>query len=269
MAVRGALAADLVQRAPLDRLPAIADEGPIELGTGEVDLWWCPYEKIDSEDLLARWEDWITDVERERKQRFKFPQHRKQFLATRALCRWALSRYAPVQPQTWRFGEGEHGKPFIRHPAAQRGVSFNLSNTMGMVVCAVSTHHRQLGVDVEAMDRRTEPLAIADRFFSDSEVRALHSLPSEQRRERFFSYWTLKESYIKARGMGLALPLGHFGFELDARSPISIAFSPELDDDPARWQFALLRHEDYLVAVGVDTGGEPLQLRAVRCLPGA
>jgi 4'-phosphopantetheinyl transferase len=49
----------------------------------------------------------------------------------------------------------------------------------------------------------------------------------------------LKESYIKARGMGLALPLGDFAFQLG--KPLTIAFTGEIVDDPASWRFEQLR----------------------------
>ena len=53
----------------------------------------------------------------------------------------------------------------------------------------------------------------------------------------FFDYWTLKEAYIKARGFGLALPLGDFAFKLNPPHAPEIAFEPALEDDPATWQF--------------------------------
>src|SRR5690606_33310169 len=98
---------------------------------------------------------------------------------------------------------------------------FNLSHTDGLIACAVS-RGREVGVDVEWLDRRGGDIDVADRFFSRYEVQALYAQPPERRRDRFFRYWTLKESYIKARGMGLALPLDRFSFELDRGGAITI-----------------------------------------------
>ena len=55
--------------------------------------------------------------------------------------------------------------------------------------------------------------------------------------DRFFLYWTLKESYIKARGMGLAIPLDAFAFTLHEAAAPTIAFMDGFDDRPERWQF--------------------------------
>ena len=94
-----------------------------------------------------------------------------------------------------------------------------------------------VGVDVETVARKTDTAAVADRFFADPEVAALRALPAEAQHKRFFEYWTLKESYIKARGMGLAIPLGDFWFTLEAGAAPRIDFAPRLLDDPARWAF--------------------------------
>jgi 4'-phosphopantetheinyl transferase len=111
-----------------------------------------------------------------------------------------------------------------------------------MVVCLVA-RQREVGVDVEDRERRGRLLDVADRYFSPTEVRALRALPAEERLERFFVYWTLKESYIKARGMGLAIPLSQFSFHVDEPTRgIYISFDPRLDDDPLRWQFTMMSH---------------------------
>jgi 4'-phosphopantetheinyl transferase len=131
----------------------------------------------------------------------------------------------------------------------------------------VSVAHEPVGVDVERMDRRTETVRLAERYFAPSEVRALRALPAAEQPRRFFAYWTLKESYIKARGLGLALPLDQFAFHLDDEA-IRIAFDPRLVDNPARWRFALLDAPPcYTLTVGVDTGGAPLSLRAAPVVP--
>jgi 4'-phosphopantetheinyl transferase len=54
---------------------------------------------------------------------------------------------------------------------------------------------------------------------------------------RFFQYWTLKESYIKARGLGLAIPLDQFSFHFRAERHVTLATSPSLQDPADRWRF--------------------------------
>jgi 4'-phosphopantetheinyl transferase len=145
---------------------------------------------------------------------------------------------------------------------------FNLTNTRGLVVCAVSRVYENVGVDAESLEHAGETVAIADRFFSPRETRALRALPPPRQRERFFRYWTLKESYIKARGLGLALPLEQFSFLLDEGPAIGIAFDPALGDDETRWRFGqFYASPSHLVAVGVDTGSEPLVLTAASYVP--
>src|SRR6185503_2215825 len=145
---------------------------------------------------------------------------------------------------------------------------FNLSNTEGLIACLVADD-REIGVDVEDLERRGETVAIADRFFSPLEVAALRAVPEERQRARFFDYWTLKEAYIKARGMGLAIPLDHFSFVIEPGAPIGIAFDPRLPDDPSTWQFAQLRPTArHVISVAVRRAGEPdLRLVVRRTIP--
>jgi 4'-phosphopantetheinyl transferase len=119
------------------------------------------------------------------------------------------------------------------------------------------------------MARERPTLEIAADFFAPREVLALLKAPSAEQCERFFDYWTLKEAYIKARGMGLAIPLDQFWFTLDASAPVRIAFAPELDDDPASWQFARLRPSArHRVAVAVRRGlGADLALTVRAVVP--
>jgi 4'-phosphopantetheinyl transferase len=251
---------------PVQRLPPIVPEETLASAVGRVDLWCFFYEGISDPSLLAAYDGLMTPDERARHRRYLFEKDRLLFLATRALVRTALSRYSAVEPAAWRFAEGERGRPYLIGPKTD--LHFNLSNTRGLVVCAVSARYERVGADTEPLDRPGETVAIAEHYFSRREVAALTGQPAARQRERFFAYWTLKESYIKARGLGLAIPLDQFSFLLDEGPEIGIAFDPRLADDPARWRFALLsagpRH---LVAVGADTGGAPLSLRGACFVP--
>ena len=79
---------------------------------------------------------------------------------------------------------------------------------------------------------------MARRYFAPAEVAALERWPAEQQKQRFLQFWTLKEAYIKARGMGLSIPLADFAFALSPRRPPTICFAEGCPDDPSRWQFA-------------------------------
>ena len=98
-------------------------------------------------------------------------------------------------------------------------------------------------------------LAIADCFFAPSEVDALRALPEADQPRRFLEYWTLKESYIKARGAGLSLPLDQFAFDVTAPGRPAIRFADGFDDDPHSWQFdRLFVGSEHLVAVATRRG---------------
>jgi len=209
---------------------------------------------------LPRYLAQLTEEERSRHARMRPDPRGDEFLVGRALARKALAELAPGVAAV--FTAGSHG----RLEVAEAGISFNLSHADGLVVCAVADS--VVGVDVEKVDpSRTEP-AIWENYFAPPEVAALAALPEERRCERFFRYWTLKEAYIKARGLGLSIPLREFWFEVAASAPIRIAFAASLDDDPGRWQFAQQAlGPDHLLAVAVATA-EPVTLVIHRGLPG-
>ena len=142
--------------------------------------------------------------------------------------------------------------------------------TLGQVLRRLVTKDRELGVDVEDIQRPGETVAIADRFFSPLETAELLRQPMHKQRDRFFDYWTLKEAYIKARGMGLAIPLDHFSYHLENPQAIRISFAPQLPDNPARWQFSLRtlagRHR---IATAVERRPDeaPVEIQMMKCVP--
>lgn len=215
-----------------------------------IDLWLVHYQEIVDPDLLISLRQLLSSEERCREQRFHFPDDRKRFLVTRATVRTVLSRYAPVAPADWTFAATSYGRPFITnpHPHAQ-GLDFNLSHTNGLIVLGIC-RERKLGVDVENIRARKSSPGIAERFFTSSEYADLIRLPKNLRHERFFEYWTFKESYIKARGQGLSIPLDRFHFSFPQQGRVQFAVDAVLKDDANQWQFWQFRlAAEYLLAV--------------------
>ena len=231
------------------------------LAVGEVHVWCAAPGELERDGLVGSAQTLLAEDEIKRLGRFRFARHRLMFLATRALVRQVLSRYAPVAPEEWTFVTTSHGRPEIARPRSP--LRFNLSNTDGLVVCAV-THGLDVGVDVESL-ARPAPIEMADRFFAPAESRALHSLPVSERARRFFDYWTLKEAYLKARGFGLNLPLDAFAM-LVSREAIEISFTPDIADDPEGWRFSLCSpspsHRLAIADGSRATGGLPITRNA-------
>ncbi|MFK8114503.1 MAG: 4'-phosphopantetheinyl transferase superfamily protein [Rubripirellula sp.] len=159
-----------------------------------------------------------------------------------------------VHPQTIRFAAEVHGKPFVKEPPQARQ-PFNVAHTDGLVMCGIGNHsHELVGVDVERLDRRTDP-GLADRYFSPPEVQYLHSHSSDQaRRLAFLKIWTLKESFIKAIGTGLSTPLADFAFEnIDSQTPSIRMLNPKLEDGQSWSFYSITPRSGFIGAVAVAT----------------
>lgn len=202
----------------------------------EVHVWYTPVEEDDSPNAVDSYLPLLCGDEMRRYERFLFEKDRRHFAVARALLRTGLSRYVDVSPDAWRFVTNRYGRPEISSPCGIPAIRFSLSHTGGMVACGF-TLTRDLGVDVEDMQRRGKLVEVADHFFSEREVAELHTVPQAEQRSRFFDYWTLKESYIKARGMGLSIPLRKFSFDV-GRHGVEIHLDDDVPDDATQWQFA-------------------------------
>lgn len=210
----------------------------------------------------------MNEEEKVRQQRFHFERHQHQYLITRALVRTVLSRYASISPADWQFQKNDWGRPEIKDNSCEVPLKFNLSHTDGLIVCAVSLGY-EIGVDLENRSRREVNLKIADRYFAPDEVAELRSLPESQQMDRFFDYWTLKESYIKACGKGLAIPLNQFCFDLGRPGEIAISFDNALDDSPKQWKFYRFNPtSEHWAALAVQCGSNlSLELKATKLVP--
>ena len=203
----------------------------------EIHLWAVCPQKITDTALLGHYQWLLNDEERMRWQRFRFKKHQHQYLVTRALVRTTLSRYANTSPEDWQFSKNKYGKPQI---VPDQNLYFNLSHTDSLIVCAVA-RVKNIGVDVETLAHRSSLLELAERFFSTKESTALALEAPSYQKARFFQYWTLKEAYIKAKGLGLSQSLAQFSFEInESLQKLSLSFDAELNENSKHWSCWLL-----------------------------
>lgn len=154
--------------------------------------------------LFARGLLWIPEERRAQIERLKSPDDRRRSLGAGLLLELGLrerdlSLLAGVPGKTRvSISRGAFGKPYL---AKRQELFFNLSHA-GDYAAAVFTDCAA-GIDVET--KRQVRSGLAERFFTEEECAAL--LRGEH---DFFWFWTRKESYIKAVGEGMHLPLTDF-----------------------------------------------------------
>jgi 4'-phosphopantetheinyl transferase len=218
----------------------------LKLAPHEIHVWLAFDRDFHDERTRRAFEDLLAAEERATRARLRAPGLPHQYLVTRALQRTVLSAYAPgIAAADWRFVTGEHGKPALAPDFAGSGLHFNIAHTAGLVAMAVSSQGA-IGVDVEHHGARRAPLDVAPRYFTEGEARELAHLAEADRTLRFYALWTLKESWLKATGEGLAGGLDRIAFNFaDAGAAIGATLA---GNEPGCWRFwqAAPSHEHLL-----------------------
>jgi 4'-phosphopantetheinyl transferase len=236
---------------------------PLDPLADAVDVHLASTSLVADPDVARRCRALLTADESAACDAFRDEADRRSALVARALARTTLSRYASVAPDAWRFERAAGGRPEIASPTGTR-LRFNLSHTRELVACAVALD-AEVGVDVERVADHADLLDLAATVMSDDEFAAFRRLPSADRPRRFFATWTLKEAYLKARGVGLALSPKTIRFDWSAAGRVHATFDADARDDPSQWWFALSAAEaDHLLALSVRGSGPAPTLRVLR-----
>jgi len=162
---------------------------------------WCVSLDVPpdtSGDLYAT----LTSDERNRSARLRFERDRRRFVVAHGALRTLLGRYLGIPPGAVRFVYNRFGKPDLS-PELGR-LKFSLSHSADLALIAIAAD-AEIGVDVELIREQSDWAELARCFFSAAEVDQLNGLPRPLHTQAFFSCWTKKEAYVKARGEGLAL----------------------------------------------------------------
>lgn len=226
--------------------------GDVELKPSEVHVWIAQttdWALPDDRTFLA---SVLSQSERDRTERFAFDKDRDVFVLSHAMLRHALSACAPRMPRTWQFSQSSYGKPELIRDPDDLPLQFNLTHTPGLAACAVALGC-EVGIDVENVERNANEDDLAAHSFSPREQEYLRRLPVEKRRRAFFDIWTLKEAYIKARGMGLFLALESFSIVLEENRPPRIQVRDDTGVAANHCQFFQWPIEPYVVSLAVRT----------------
>ncbi len=184
-----------------------------------IQVWKIPLQV--SENTLQAYAQCLSPDERTRAERFRFSQDRRRFIVSRGTLRYLLSGQFGCLPQAVEFHYGKYGKPSVdlaqsdtrltarllaasEHVASERSsgdFNFNISHSGELALCALGNWHR-VGIDVERFKPIQRLDSMMERCLSTRERADVQA--ANRPIEAFLRYWTYKEAYLKAIGVGLS-----------------------------------------------------------------
>ena len=192
----------------------------------EIQLYYADVGPLEDALLFLRLYQGVSRARREKVDRVKTPRGKLLSLGAGALLEACL---AELGMPAAHIEQDQNGKPYL----PDENLYFNISHSGTKVLCAVSDH--EIGCDVEQV--RAARLGVARRYFCPEEYQSLLACRDAAAQDRLFiRLWTLKESFLKAVGLGFRLPPNRFCIQvqgeeisvrqsLDARSYYFQAFS--------------------------------------------
>jgi len=186
---------------------------------------FAPLSPTDCHICLASVDDFRDQVESlagllvpdevRRASRYAFDKDHHAFVIGRSLVRTLLGSYLSLPPQDVPIAFNGYGKPLLDTGKQSGTPHFNVSHSADRVLVAFCTSN-EIGVDIEHIRPVKNMAELAQRFFSNREASQVMQSSDQEIASTFFTVWTQKEAYIKARGRGLSLPLDEFDVPLEA-----------------------------------------------------
>lgn len=157
------------------------------------------------------------------------------------------------RPKTSSLTRAHTGERELAGNLSHRRLLFNVSHLHELAIYAVA-RGVDVGIDIEHINKDLEYTEIAKQYFSPREIAVLLSLPEYQQARAFYNYWTRKEAYIKALGIGLALPIDRFEVSFAPGEPPALLNNPWSDMKTSRWYlFEPHIADEYVTALAVSS----------------
>ena len=221
------------------------------LAGDEVQVWHVSLAL--SAAVIGTLRELLSPAEQARADRFHFKIDCERFTVARACLRIILGSYLQTDPAEIEFTYGEYGKPQLATVIEKSSqLKFNLAHSYSWALYAF-TLGREIGVDIERIRPELASEEIAKRFFSPLEVELLRRVPSHIRHEAFFNCWTCKEAFLKAKGVGLSLPLNEFDVTLGPLTPAVLLRTRGDEGEALRWSLQTIDlRPGYVGAIAVE-----------------
>jgi 4'-phosphopantetheinyl transferase len=208
-----------------------------ELNPGEIHVWCAFYQ--DDTGLIKQCSEALTGAEFEHISYYKFLKDQNSYIVSRGLLRILLTSYLQISSDELTLLKHRKGKPYQIHDPS---LFFNISNSGDCCIFAFSKNG-EVGIDIEKIRPLNDLDELIERNFTPNEQIYINK-NSTDRQSRFFKFWTLKESFLKAIGEGMRLVPDKIEFFSDNGDYKLHSFAGVVESDD--WIFSDLSHDkDY------------------------
>ena len=211
------------------RIPTVPRALP---AADEVHVWVAAVESFRSE--WAALQTVLSPAESEAIAAYRQEADRDRRTAARGLLRHLLASYLAIAPGDVELVVTLKGKPQLAPKHSGVGLEFNVSHSGDFVGLAFAVR-RRVGIDVEAVRPDAGGIELAESHFHPAEVEFLKTLEADQQLPGFFQFWTLKEAYLKALGVGLEIPLRDFAVAWSPPEGPRLSWIRGDPAEPERW----------------------------------
>lgn len=212
----------------------------------------------------------VQNDEKTRLGRFVFRKDVRASLVGKLLMRKFVNEYTDLPYDKIVFIKDEHNKPVLKGNST---VSFNVSHQGSYTVLAGEIRDVRLGVDVMALEYTggkslSEFFRIMNSNFSLAEWKEIRGSASEKSETEqismFCRHWALKESYVKALGVGIVVDLRSIDFRTNSelsQDSVTTDTALYIDGIKQNWLFEeTLLDSQHCVAVALQENDNSLRL---------
>lgn len=166
--------------------------------TGQAHIWIAG--TCEWLDYMYNFKSILSEEELSKASKFKLKKDQELYIISHGLLRVILSKYITITPGDLVFQRTGKGKPFLQNIGKK--YFFNLSHTEAMVIIAINWID-EIGVDIEKINSDFSWQEIAQYYYNVAELTNLNKVGKDSAIQLFYTYWTRKESFLKAIGLGL------------------------------------------------------------------
>ncbi|MBN4061716.1 MAG: hypothetical protein COA57_11770 [Flavobacteriales bacterium] len=225
------------------------------LSQGLIHYWWVPIQ--DNGNFFEECKATLSKKEQEQISFFKFKRVQSERIISHGALRLLLGNYLRMDPKKVRIASHKKGKPYS---ADDPKLYFNTSHSGGRCAFAFSRDH-EVGIDIEKLRPMKDVDELIDRNFTPVEQAYINKL-QDDKLNRFFRYWTLKEAYLKAIGEGMRLAPDSLEFTIGSCGAKLTGTSGYVEHED--WSFREITPEigytGTIAYLGKDTNIHPLTM---------